>query len=100
MIDTDSEARALEDVNLYKEIIHHRKSYQRISWMQYETLNYATVSFIPPDSLMELYRDDYQTMREQMIYAETDSFDNLIERLKSLQDKFRKKAEQTILNQH
>lgn len=47
--------------------------------------------FIPPDSVLELYRKDYQTMQEQMIYGETIPFDQLIDRLKALQEKFRKR---------
>jgi hypothetical protein len=92
MIDTDAEAKALRDEELCHEIIHHRKSYQRIGWVKYETLGYGTVSFIPPDAIMDLYRNDYKTMQEQMIYAGAPDFDQIIGRLKSLQDKLRAKS--------
>jgi hypothetical protein len=92
MIDTDAEVKALTDDALYQEIIHHRKSYQRIGWVQYETLGYATVSFIPPEALLDLYRKDYETMQEQMIYEEAIAFEKIIERLKALQQKLRAKS--------
>jgi hypothetical protein len=88
MMGTDAEAQALADRNLYNELIAHRESYQRLSWIKYETLGRKTISFIPPADIVELYRKDYQTMREQMIYGETISFDELMERLIGLQEKF------------
>jgi hypothetical protein len=92
MIDTDAEAKALSDDHLYHEIIHHRKSYQRIGWIKYETLGYGTVSFIPPDAIINLYRNDYKTMQKEMIYKGAIDFDQIIVRLKSLQDKLRAKS--------
>ena len=89
MIDTDSATQALADHALYDTLIAHREYYQRISWVDYETLSHKTIMFIPPEGVLELYRKDYQTMQEQMIYGETISFDQLIDRLKALQEKLR-----------
>lgn len=88
MIGTDIEAQSLADHNLYNGLIAHRESYQRLSWIKYETLGRKTVSFIPPADVLELYRKDYQTMQKQMIYGTTISFDELMERLTQLQRKF------------
>lgn len=92
MIDTEAEAKALSDDQLYHDLIHHRKSYQRIGWVEYETLRYGTISFIPPDNIIDLYRQDYKTMQEEMIYGKAASFDELVARLQSLQAKFRNKT--------
>lgn len=92
MIGTDVEARALADTELYFSLIAHRKAYQRISWVDYKTLSYSTISFLPPDGIISLYEDDYQTMQEQMIYGKTVPFKELIDRLKELQQKFRAKC--------
>jgi len=89
MIGTDSETQALADNALYATLIAHRAAYQRISWVNYDTLNPKTIMFIPPDAVMELYRRDYQTMQEQMIHGESLSFDQVIERLEVLQDKIK-----------
>lgn len=89
MTTTPIEKQALTDQTLYADIIAHRKSYQRISWVNYETLNRQTLTFVPPADVIEKYRDDYKTMREQMIYGEPPEFDELIERLARLQEKFR-----------
>jgi len=92
MMDTDAETQALEDQDLYNDLIAHRESYQRLSWIKYETLRRPTMSFLPPTDVMALYEKDYQTMQEQMIYGESMSFDKLIERLTELQEKFRTNA--------
>lgn len=89
MIGTESETQALADYALYDQLIAHRQSYQRISWVRYETLGHKTIAFIPPTEVMEVYRADYKTMQEQMIHGETVSFDTIMERLQTLQDKFR-----------
>lgn len=91
MIDTEAEAKALSDDHLYDDLIHHRKFYQRIGWVEYETLRNGTISFIPPDAIIDLYRSDYKTMQEQMIYAGAPDFDQIIQRLKMLQSRFRDK---------
>lgn len=49
MIDTDSETQALADHTLYDTLIVQLESYQRISWVNYETLGHKTIMFIPPD---------------------------------------------------
>ena len=91
MMDTQVEADALADHALYEELIKHRESYSRISWVDYTTLSHLTVAFIPPDEVRELYQRDYQTMREEMIYGESKSFEEIIARLEALQIKVRSK---------
>ncbi|WP_165760505.1 nucleotidyl transferase AbiEii/AbiGii toxin family protein [Niastella populi] len=81
---------ALNDLRLYEYLINHRKYYYRISWFDYESLRPATISFVPPDDLLNVYRQDYERMQEQMIYGENLPFDELIDQLKILQSEFRK----------
>jgi hypothetical protein len=89
MIGTDVEAQALADHDLYNGLITHREPYQRLSWINYETLGRKTISFIPPDDVLKLYKSDYETMQAQMIYGKAISFDELMERLAELQGKFK-----------
>ena len=83
---------ALNNFNLYDSLINHRKSYYRISWVNYESLKPTTITFIPPDDLLNVYRQDYARMQEQMIYGENLPFDELIDQLKILQSEFRKNS--------
>lgn len=81
--------QALKDRDLYHNLIKHRQWYNRISWMDYSTMERNSISFIPPEEFLELYNQDYEQMQEQMIYGEAPSFDELIEKLKLLQEEFR-----------
>jgi len=81
---------ALNDCTLYDYLIKHREWYHRISWVNYQSLERPNLSFIPPAEVLDIYRQDYIQMQEQMIYGETLSFDDLIDQLKHLQGEFRK----------
>lgn len=81
---------ALEDHNLYDHLIKHREWYSRISWVDYESLKRSTISFIPPPGVLDIFRQDYERMQEQMIYSTAVPFDDLINELRKLQDEFRK----------
>jgi hypothetical protein len=82
--------QALEDFKLYEYLIKHREWYNRISWVDYQSLKPPTLSFIPSDDILHLYRQDYELMQEQMIYGDALPFDDLIDQLKILQGEFRK----------
>jgi hypothetical protein len=81
---------ALNDFNLYDYLIKHREWYHKISWVDYKNLERTTLSFIPPAEVLDVYRQDYKLMQEQMIYGDTMAFDDLIDQLKILQNEFRK----------
>ncbi len=90
---------ALADHRLYDDLVQHRQWYSRISWVDYASLSYTTVSFIPIDEVVEDYRRDYERMREQMIYEEAPAFDEVISALKNLRGRIRLKHEQKTLNE-
>lgn len=81
---------ALNDFKLYEYLIKHREWYNRISWVDYQSLKHNTISFIPPKEMLDVYRQDYERMQEQMIYEDALPFDDLIDQLKILQEEFRK----------
>jgi hypothetical protein len=81
----------LRDYALYGQLIQHREWESRISWVNYDSLQNSAVSFLAPGVLGELYRADYETMREQIIYEDVVPFDTLITWLKYLQELFRLK---------
>jgi hypothetical protein len=81
---------ALDDFKLYEYLIKHRKWYNRISWVDYQSLKHNTISFIPPKEVFDVYRYDYERMLEQMIYGDALPFDDLIDQLKILQEEFRR----------
>lgn len=90
---------ALADHGLYDHLIIHRQGYSRISWVNYDSLGHASLAILPPDELLEHYRNDYAAMREVMIYGEPPSFDELMDKMKFLQGRFRIKMEGRSLSE-
>lgn len=89
MLNTNVSDEALADHALYDRLVKHREFYSRISWVDYKSLEHTTLSFIPPIDVIDLYRQDYETMQEQMIYEEAIPFNELIKQLELLQERFR-----------
>lgn len=58
-------------------------------YTRFHPLSRERLSFLPPNEVIDLYRADYFTMREHMIYREAPDFDEIIEELKGLQSEFR-----------
>lgn len=88
MMDTEFGESAKKDETLYNIIVEHRKVYSRISWIDYSKHARQTLDFIPPESVMSEWEDDYKAMKESMFYGKTESFEDLIHKLKSLRDIF------------
>lgn len=80
---------ALDDTPLYNRIIAHRKHHIRQTGIDYENHGKQTISFLPPDPILERYEEDYEKMRLNMIYGKAPAFEDLIQKLKALQDKIR-----------
>ncbi|MDT0621134.1 nucleotidyl transferase AbiEii/AbiGii toxin family protein [Croceitalea vernalis] len=84
LIDTEYLERAINNKKLYETIVNHRSKLTKISWVDYSTHNYKTLNFIPPKEIIEEYEKDYSAMKESMFYGETESFVDLIKKLKKL----------------
>ena len=76
---------ALQDSELYNTVITHRRTFTSIAGMDYDRHQPATIRFLPPADLMPNWEIDYKQMQENMIYGDTLSFADLIEKLTELQ---------------
>lgn len=90
MMDTDIAKEALQDKELYKAVIEHRKKFIGLKGFDYSGLLPQNISFIPPADIIDSWRSDYDTMRESMIYGDPLPFDALITRIKELNERFKK----------
>ena len=84
LMDTEFFEQALNNKELYDTIVHHREMLAKISWVDYSKHTPQNISFLPPESVIDEWRKDYSAMQESMFYGETESFDNLIKKLKGL----------------
>lgn len=76
---------ALQDRKLYNTIVRHRSKFTAISGIDYAKHNPENIKFIPPDSIIKIWKADYEEMKGSMIYGNPLDFDQLINRLTELQ---------------
>ena len=80
---------ALQDVTLYHEIVEHRRKFYHVGYVDYDMDLPANIQIVPDEELMPSFEADYKAMKKSFIYGKALDFDVLIERLKTLQDRFR-----------
>jgi hypothetical protein len=89
LMDTPFASAALANMPLYKEIIEHRKRFYHVGGVKYELDLPTTITFCPIGELRDRLRLDYEAMKTSMIYGNKVTFEELINRLEVLQDRFR-----------
>lgn len=87
MLKTPIAERAINDNVLYRQVVEHRRTFIGLRGFNYDTLYPATLNIIPPASIIEQWKTDYDNMRLHMIYGESMSFEELINNLKNLNDR-------------
>ena len=76
---------ALHDTDLYNTIVKHREKFTPISGIDYTNHSPDKINFIPPDTILKDWQQDYEIMAQTMIYDNPLPFDELIKRLTELQ---------------
>jgi predicted nucleotidyltransferase component of viral defense system len=79
--------RALINKELYKGIVEHRRVFVGLKGFDYETLAPTTIKIVPPENIIDLWKADYETMHETMIYGESLPFSKLIDKIRQLNKK-------------
>lgn len=82
---------ALEDGNLYLEIVKHREKFYHPSYVDYSKELPQVIDFLPPVSVVDAFREDYNDMRSSFIYEKYPlDFDELLSSIAAIQEQFRK----------
>ena len=89
MLKTPIAERATSDAKLYRQVIEHRRTFIGLRGFDYDTLYPATLNIIPPYSIIDQWKADYENMRLHMIYGESVSFEELVNNIKDLNDRIR-----------
>lgn len=90
MMDKEFAVKAIADDELWNNIHHHREVFTHVKNVDYTPDIRRRIVLIPPKNILNEWRDDYETMRTWMIYGNKPlSFDELIERITLLQERFR-----------
>lgn len=85
---TESVAKkAIADKELYETIVAHRHKFVRVGGVDYNQHHPTTLNPIPSHDLIEDWKEDYNKMKEDMIYGDTKpSFNELINNLNDLRN--------------
>jgi hypothetical protein len=75
---------ALNNKELYMSVIEHRRTFIGLRGFDYSTLLPQTLNIVPPADIQEIWSQDYRDMQESMIYGESPSFDQMIEKIVEL----------------
>lgn len=81
MLKTPIVERAINDTDLYRQVVEHRRTFIGLHGFDYDTLYPTTLHIIPPTSVIEQWKADYENMQQHMIYGESEPFDMLVENL-------------------
>lgn len=84
MLATPITEEALGDNELYNTVIEHRRNFISLRGFDYSTLSKSTLKIIPPASVYDAWKSDYDKMLKDMIYGEPVTFEKIIEELKLL----------------
>jgi hypothetical protein len=87
MMHTPVVEEALNDDELYHSVMEHRRIFIGLKGFDYSTLAKKTLNVIPPPSVYSEWEQDYENMRKNMIYVEAKPFNELIDELRSLNER-------------
>ncbi len=90
LMDREAGLKALEDIVLYQQIVHHRSKYNAQRGLNYTSHHPSTLQPIPPETIQKLLEEDYRLMRTSMIYGKAPSFSDLMTRMHLLLERIRK----------
>jgi predicted nucleotidyltransferase component of viral defense system len=68
LADTEFAEKAFSDQALYETIVRHRYAFTRVGGVNYNLHQPQTINPLPIDAVADAWRQDYNTMMDQMIY--------------------------------
>lgn len=82
MLSTPIAKEALSDHELYNTVIEHRRVFVGLLGFDYTTLSKKTLNIIPPEAVFQAWKNDYESMQENMIFGDSAPFETIIEDLR------------------
>lgn len=88
MMSTNIATRAIVNDELWNTIHHHRELFTSMNGVDYTPDIRKRIKLLPPDDVIDDWRNDYKDMQSSMIYGEKPSFEELTEKMEELEDLF------------
>ena len=89
MMDKPFAISAVKDDALWEHIRQHRMAFTAMAGVDYNEHMRSELCLTPPERWLRDWQEDYQRMSTTMIYGEKLSFEQLIARMKELEQRFR-----------
>lgn len=89
MMDKPFAIAAVKDDALWEHIRQHRMAFTAMAGVDYNEHMRSELCLTPPERWMREWKEDYQRMSGTMIYGEKLPFEQLIARMKELEERFR-----------
>lgn len=90
LMDTEHGIEALKNTMLYNNIVAHREKFNAIRGIDYANHTPDKIRIIPPDTIIDKWKQDYQTMTGYMFFGNYLTFDELRNRIAELQKRINK----------
>ena len=88
IMNTDIASRAIADDDLWNTIHHHRELFTSMSGVDYTPDIRKRIRLLPPDDVIDDWRNDYKDMQSSMIYGEKPTFEELMRKMAELENTF------------
>lgn len=89
MMDETFAAEAIENDELWEAISHHRQVFTSMRDVDYSPDIRKRIVLVPPQAFVKEWRDDYEAMRSTMVFGASLEFEDLMERMRILEGRFR-----------
>jgi len=86
MMEKEFALKAISDNELWNTIHHHREKFTHINGVNYSQDIRPNICLIPPAQVIDDWRQDYESMQNTMIYGKSLTFDELINRIRHLEE--------------
>lgn len=86
LMDTDYAKEAYKDTGMYVDIVKHRSVFNALKGIDYKLHHPKSINIIPSGEILQKWEADYAQMQEHFIYGKSLPFNELIGRLKVLQE--------------
>ena len=90
MMYTDIATQAVANDELWNTIHHHRELFTSMSGVDYTPDIRKRIRLLPPDNVIDDWYNDYKDMQSSMIYGEKPTFEELMRKIKELENMFHK----------
>ena len=89
MMGEDFAKKAIHDDTLWDSIHQHRKSFTSVSGVDYSQDIRSSICLVPPKQVIDDWQGDFEKMKNEMIYDKELTFDELVSKIKELEEMIR-----------